>query len=284
MAVVGHIEDWFKKAYTDDVHEAFQQRGSKTMNTVRVEETAGSSIDFRRAGRGSAATKARHGTVPTMNVPYDAKTATMVDYYAGDWADRLDELKHRLPERRTLANAGAWALGRKIDEIVFASMNGLGSSALTLTNALTLRNGLLEMREALDSNDVPDDGDIWAPVPPRLWSWLMVLPEFANADYTGPDLPYRLAMTTAVKTWNRVNWYMVSPAVLPKATNDRSLFMYHRSAVGLGRNAAITVDITWHGDRAAHFVNHWMSFGAVVIDDEGVVKRTLAENTALPTT
>ena len=30
-------------------------------------------------------------------------------------------------------------------------------------------------------------------------------------------------------------------------------------------------DITWHGDRAAHFVNNMMSQGACLIDPAGVV-------------
>ena len=31
-------------------------------------------------------------------------------------------------------------------------------------------------------------------------------------------------------------------------------------------------DISWHGDRAAHFVANSMSQGAVLIDEPGVVK------------
>jgi len=282
MAVSGAIPTWFEVSYTADVHEAFQQRGSKAMNTVRVEQTSGTTETFRRAGKGTATTKARHGTVPTMGVQYDAVTASMVDYYAGDWVDKLDELKTRAAERQTVANAGAYALGRKVDEIIYAKLDALSTSAITLTNALTVRNGLIEMRSSLDAFDVPDDGNVWCPCPPRLWDWLMVIPEFASSDYTGPDLPYRGAMGQAIKTWNRTNFFMASPNVVPKATNARSIFMYHKTAVGLGINENITVDITWHGDHAAHFVNHWMSMGAVVIDTEGAVKRTIDETGALP--
>lgn len=283
MAVTGAIPEWFKVAYTDDVHDAFQQRGSKTMNTIRVESCEGESIKFRRVGKGSASTKARHGTVPTMNVAFDSVTATMADYYAGDYVDKLDELKHRLPERRAVSDAGAFALGRKVDEIVYTSMNSLSASALTTTSKFTLRNTLLEARGALDDNDVPDDGNVWCPCTPRLWEWLMTIPEFSNSDYTGADLPYRAAMGSAIKTWNRTNFFMASPNVVPITGTTRSIFFYHRSAVGLGKNADISVDITWQGERAAHFVNHMMSMGAVVIDDEGVVKRTLDESVALPT-
>ena len=34
----------------------------------------------------------------------------------------------------------------------------------------------------------------------------------------------------------------------------------------------VETDVTWHGDRAAHFVNNMMSQGAELIDQGGIVK------------
>ena len=39
--------------------------------------------------------------------------AQLLDYFAGEWVDQLDELKTNIDERQVLANAGAFALGRK---------------------------------------------------------------------------------------------------------------------------------------------------------------------------
>ena len=39
----------------------------------------------------------------------------------------------------------------------------------------------------------------------------------------------------------------------------------------------VVTDITWHGDRAAHFVNNMMSQGATLIDDSGIVRMRAAE-------
>ena len=41
-------------------------------------------------------------------------------------------------------------------------------------------------------------------------------------------------------------------------------------------------DITWHGDRAAHFVNNMMSQGACLIDGEGVVEIRVNDTLAIP--
>ena len=66
-----------------------------------------------------------HCPVNTAGVPWTnvqalrrrGVEAQLVDYYVGEWIDRLDELKTNIDERQVLANTGAFALGRKTDEI-----------------------------------------------------------------------------------------------------------------------------------------------------------------------
>ena len=64
------------------------------------------------------------------------------DYYAGDWVDQLDELKINIDERQVVANAGAYALGRKTDELIIAALDrprqiaGGGSDGLTKAKVL----------------------------------------------------------------------------------------------------------------------------------------------------
>src|SRR3546814_21149017 len=98
-------------------HEAYQRRGSKRRNTLRQKNNVqGPSTTFQKVGKGAASTKARHGKVPVMNVDHEPVEVQLADYYAGDWVDRLDELKTNIDERMVIANAGAYALGRKTDE------------------------------------------------------------------------------------------------------------------------------------------------------------------------
>ena len=49
-------------------------------------------------------------------------------------------------------------------------------------------------------------------------------------------------------------------------------YWFNHDAVGHASGADIKSDITWHGDRAAWFVNNMMSQGAVLIDGNGVVE------------
>ena len=58
-----------------------------------------------------------------MNLDHATAECFLQDYYAGDWVDRLDELKTNIDERMVVANAGAYALGRKSDELIIAAFD-----------------------------------------------------------------------------------------------------------------------------------------------------------------
>ena len=84
----------------------------------------GSTCVFQTVGKGTASTKARHGKVPVMNVDHSTLKCTLYDYYAGDWIDTLDEIRINHDERHVIANAGAYALGRKTDELIITALSG----------------------------------------------------------------------------------------------------------------------------------------------------------------
>ena len=64
---------------------------------------------------------------------------------------------------------------------------------------------------------------------------------------------------------------------LTKSGNLRFCYFYHKTAIGHAVAQDIMTDITWHGDRAAHFVSNMMSQGSVLIDNGGVVRVRAAE-------
>lgn len=262
------IDQAFAKQFEREVHAAYQRQGSKLRNTVRVKNgVVGGSTVFQRIGKGAAGTKARHGMVPVMNVDFSTAEAQLVDYYNGEWVDRLDELKTNIDERGVLANAGAFALGRKTDEIIVQALSGATNVAGTGDSGLT-KSKVLEAFETLGANDVPDDGQRCAVVGWKQWSDLLGLPEFANSDFVGEDqLPWR---GTQAKYWLGTLWMPHSG--LPRVEGVRTCFWYHKSAVGHAVGQDVTTDITWHGDRASHFIANSMSQGAVLVDPAGVVK------------
>ena len=278
----------FVKQYEREVHDVFQRTGSFLYQTVRQKSNVkGSTTTFQVIGTGVATTKARHGTITPMNQSHTAMECTLSDFYAGDWVDKLDEFKVGHDERESIARGGAWALGRKVDDQILTAADTTTTTAVVSTGAIT-RALLLQAVEALDDNDVPRDGNRFALLTPRAWSQAMTITEFASSDFIGgTDLPYLKGAEP--RTWLGVHW-MQHTGLSGKGTTTAKNLVYHRQALGYGSQALagiegrmVGADITWHGDRAAHFVNHMMSGGACLIESGGVVEMHSNDTAAIPT-
>ncbi|AEP10152.1 phage capsid protein [Micavibrio aeruginosavorus] len=263
------IDQAFIKQFEREVHESYQRMGSKLRNTVRtISNVQGSSTVFQKVGKGVASTKSTHGMVPVMNLSHSTVETTLQDYYAGDWVDRLDELKTNIDERQVIANAGAYALGRKTDELIINALATASTNVVADAGAGMSIAKILEAFEQLGEADVPDDGERYAIVGYKQWSELLATDEFTSADYVGPDeLPFR-----GIQAKRFLGTLFIPHSGLPiDGTGVRSCFWFHKTAIGHASGSDVQTDITWHGDRAAHFVNNMMSQGASLIDGNGVV-------------
>lgn len=264
------IDQAFIKQFEREVHEAYQRQGSKLRNTVRtISNVNGSSAVFQKVGKGTASTKSTHGMVPVMNLDHTSIEVTLSDYYAGDWIDRLDELKLNIDERQVIANAGANALGRKTDELIIDALDTASTYSIGDDNEGMTKGKILEAFETFGENDVPDDGQRFCVVGWKQWSELLAIDEFVNADYIGQEnLPF--ATITQAKMF--LGTIFIPHSGLPIDGNDiRSCYWYHKTAIGHAAASDVETDISWHGDRAAHFVNNMMSQGAGLVDGNGVV-------------
>lgn len=264
------IDNAFIKQFEREVHEAYQRQGSKLRNTVRtISNVNGSSAIFQKVGKGTASTKSTHGMVPVMNLDHTNIEVVLQDYYAGDWVDRLDELKINMDERQVIANAGANALGRKTDELIINSLSDASTNVISDGNTGLTKAKILEAFETFGESDVPDDGQRYAIVGWKQWSELLSLEEFVNSDYVGNEnLPF--STITQAKSWLGTIW--IPHSGLPVDENDiRSCFWYHKTAVGHASASDVQTDVSWHGDRAAHFVNNMMSQGSGLIDEAGII-------------
>ncbi len=271
------ISQAFIKQYEADVHIAYQRMGAKLRNTVRSKtSTTGAATVFQKAGTGTAATKSRHGMVPVMNIEHTQVECGLEDYYAGDWLDKLDEIKTNIDERQTLVDAGAYALGRKTDEMILAAARGATKSVGDYANGLS-KGVLLAAFESLNAADVPDDGQRFGIVGPHQWNELLNIDEFASSDFASDAFPWLKG--TESRKWLGITWMMHTG--LPATDAQRDCFLWHKTAIGHAIGAEVQSDITWHGDRAAFFVNNMMSQGAVLIDASGVIKIKVSDTAVI---
>jgi len=271
------INQSFTKAFEAEVHTAYQRTGSKLRNTVRFKnDVKGSSTTFQKVGKGTASTKTRNGLVPVMNLDHSPVECTLTDYYAGDWLDSLDELKIGYDERSVIVNAGAYALGRKTDDLIINALktgtNVVGDGTAGLSKSL-----ILQAFATLNENDVPDDGQRFGLVGANEWDALLNLAEFSDSDYVGDEFPWLKG--TESRKWLGIVWIMHTG--LPLADGVRTCFIYHKTAIGHACGQDVVTDISWHGDYAAYFINNMMSQGACLIDNSGVIKLSIDADAAL---
>lgn len=95
------------------------------------------------------------------------------------WVDALDELKLSIDERRVIANSGAYALGRKTDELIIGALSQAGSANDVGDYAEVMgKKDILDAFARLNENDVPDDGQRFGLVGPHQWNALLNIQEF----------------------------------------------------------------------------------------------------------
>lgn len=259
------VDDAFVKEYESLAHIAYQRRGSHLRGTVRTKNgVKGESTTFQKIGKGTAGTKSRHGKVPVMNLNHTPVECTLTDHYAGEFVDKLDELKLNISEMEIAAASGAWALGRKTDELLVAAIETTSnSSAVSVLSDGVDYLDVAALVEEFGNNDVPDDGQRMAVIGWAQWGHLMQLDQFVSADYIGAEsLPHK--GTTSAKFWNTFMWMPFSG--LTRSGGYTNCLFYHKTAVGHAIGADIMTDITWQGLYASHFIDNMMSQGAVLID------------------
>lgn len=292
------ISTAFITSYEAKVHEVFQRKGSYLIDAVRKKtDVVGSTAVFQKIGKGTATTKARHGTITPMNQTHTAPSCTIADFYAGDWVDKLDESKTNINERDVLATGGAMALGRKVDDQITTVLNTTTSTVITLTvtSVVNIRATAIQFAEAAWEADVPNDGEVYAVVTARYWSQLMLLDQFMRAEYVRADGQAFVSGPSIGngrwKDWMGIKWKMQT-GLPDSGTSSAKCWIWHKTAVAyaiaaaagnVAGTATVAADVTWHGDRAAHFVNHMMSGQAAMIDDTGVIEGTLNDTTAIAT-
>ena len=258
------IDQAFIKQFESEVHMAYQRMGSKLRNTVRSTNVTGSTARFQVIGKGTASTKTRNGDVSTMELAHTNVEATMADYYAAEYIDKLDELKININERQAVAQSAAAALGRQTDALIVAAMDaGANSTQIADTSGALGKADLLTLFQTFGAEDVPEDGQRYLAMSPAGFADLFNINEFASSDYVGAQsLPFAGGMT--MKEF--LGFKIFSTSAVAGGKN----FAYHARAVGIGINSDVQTELNYVPQKVAHLATSMMSMGSVVIDDDGV--------------
>jgi len=136
-----------------------------------------------------------------------------------------------------------------------------------------------QLRESFDEAYIPNDGQRYVIVPPKVWSQLLQIEEFVNADYVGQDmLPYA-GMGLQAKQFQTFNWVQYKD--VPKAGTVSSCMAWHRECMGHGVTKEPETTITYENIYSAWVIVTRMSMNGKVIDDTGVYAFDVDEDQAV---
>ena len=258
------IDTAFIKQFETEVHMAYQRMGSKLRNTVRTANMTGSTVRFQKIGTAEATTKSRNGNVTPMELAHTNVEATMADFYAAEYIDKLDELKININERQAVAQSAAAALGRKTDSLLITAMDaGANSTQIHDTSSAVEKADLLSVFETFGTANIPEDGQRYIAMHPKGFADLFLITEFASSDFVGDqNLPYAGGMT--MKEFLGFKIFSTSAVAAGKS------MCYHTTAVGLGINSDVQTEVNYVAEKVSHLATSMMSMGAVVIDDNGI--------------
>lgn len=128
--------------FSANVFHLSQQKGSRLRSTVRVESQNAEAAFYDRIGAVDAKTKStRHADVEYSDTPHSRRKVSMADFYYADLVDKEDKLRLLQDPESEYSKAAYMTLGRKMDDVIIASLLGNayggkeGASVIALPNS-----------------------------------------------------------------------------------------------------------------------------------------------------
>jgi hypothetical protein len=273
----------YRTRWDTQVRLRFQSRGNMLQGTVmppvRID---GEKLYFLRSGKLESTKWGGRGHAVHRQGSVDDK----VEITSEEW-DVAYELYDRdkwmgVPqEEATRQQQQANALGTRVDQIIYQAVMtpSLPGDQIIGDYSTGLTPYMLKQAEAkLLQKYTPNDGGIYAPIPPWQYGRLETFKIFANADWIGGDLP--LTKRTKMRTYGSLNCFMFEQIHADEytATNQLRFRIWHRECVGAGHVAPEQMRHEWkrEGDYKRWLVMHTLDGGATVVEPDGIVEFRVA--------
>jgi hypothetical protein len=278
----------FVEQYKSNVFHLAQQKGSRLRDAVRTETVVGKSHFFERIGTAAAQKRtSRHSDTPRMDTPHSRRKVTMDDYDWADLIDNEDKVRMLISPQSEYAMAGAWAMGRAMDDSIIAAATGnafggvSGGTTVALPAAqkvaaasggLTL-DKLIEAKEILDGSDVDPDEARYLIATSKQMSDLLALEKVTSSDYAS----IKALVQGEINTYLGFNFIRTERLGLDGSSN-RQVLAFTQSGIGLAVGSDVSTRISERADKNyATQVFLSMTIGATRIEDEKVVEIACVE-------
>ena len=278
----------FVEQYKSNVFHLAQQKGSRLRDAVKTESVTGKAHFFERIGSTAAEKRtSRHSDTPRMDTPHSRRKVTMDDYDWADLIDNEDKVRMLISPSSEYAMAGAWAMGRAMDDAIISAVSGTsyggvsGGTSVALASAQKIVHGsagltlakLLSAKEILDSSDVDPDEPRYMVVTAKQLKNMLGVEQITSADYAN----VKALVQGDIDTFLGFN-FIRTERLVTDGTNRLAL-AFTQNAIGLALGQDITTKISESADKNyATQVFLSMSIGATRVEDEKVVEIACVES------
>lgn len=132
-----NVSTAFVQQYSTNVAMLLQQQGSRLRKSVKEYKFVGKAASMaEQFGQvNPIRNQARHSDTPLISTPQDKRWLYPNDYDWADLIDSQDKLRMLIDPQSAYAMAGAWAMGRAIDDEILAGIYGSNNTGENGTSA-----------------------------------------------------------------------------------------------------------------------------------------------------
>ena len=278
----------FVEQYKSNVFHLAQQKGSRLRDAVRTETVVGKAHFFERIGTAAAEKRtSRHSDTPRMDTPHSRRKVTMDDYDWADLIDNEDKVRMLISPQSEYAMAGAWAMGRAMDDSIISAATGTAYGGVSGGTSVALPSGqkvvhgsagltlakLLSAKEILDANDIDPDEARYCIVTAGQLTDLLGVTQVTSADFSS----VKALVQGEIDTFLGFN-FIRTQRLGTDGDGNRQVLAFTQSGIGLAVGQDVNTRISERSDKNyATQVFLSMTIGATRIEDEKVVEIACTE-------
>ena len=285
MTTSANLSPAFVQLFDSEVHQAYQ--GSAQLQNVCRMRTGvvGNTVNFPKIGKGQATLRNPGTDVVPLNTSFTSVNVSMEDYNASEYSDIFLQTKINFDERRELAQVVGSSIGRRQDQIIIDAINAATAGSTVAKTVVTTGTAaasnlnigkILAAKKALDAKNVPPS-DRHFVIHANNLAGLLSDERAVSGDYQN----LRALVAGDINSVLGFTFHTIGDrdeGGLPLATNDRTCFAFHKSAVGCAVAMAPSTEINYIAEKTSFLVTAKLSMGAVAIDPEGIVDVTCDES------
>lgn len=273
----------FVEQYKSNVFHLAQQKGSRLRGAVKSETVTGTSHYFERIGATAAQVRTtRHSNTPQIDTPHSRRKVTLADYDWADLIDQEDKVRMLISPQSEYAKAGAYAMGRAMDDAIIAAASGnafggvAGATTIALPSSQQIAVGtsslsvdkLISAKEILDASDVDPDEQKYLVCSAKEITALLGEEKITSADYNS----VKALVAGQVDTFMGFK-FIRTERIAQDGSGDNLALAFTQSAIGLALGKDISTRISERDDKNyATQVFLSMTIGATRVEDEKVVE------------